>query len=251
MSTKNHQAAIGYVRVSTEAQASEGYSLDAQRAQLQSFAERGGLLLADVYVDEGLSGRRQHNRPALQKAMAAACERRAALVVYSLSRFARSTRDCLDLMERLQRAGATLKSVTEPIDTSSAHGVFLLSLLAALAKLESDITSERIRAVKSYLRGMGRWAGGHTPFGFDRCGPRGLGRQGWPGMRLKPNDAEQRVLRDVRARRRQGWSLTRIAAWLERRGIRAKRGGKWGANRVSELLARDRSCSWVRKGGAK
>ena len=118
------KAAVGYVRVSTERQASEGVSLEAQRARIEAWATANGLTLAveDVHVDAGLSGGRADNRPALQAALAEACKRRAPLVVYSLSRVARSTKDALAIAERLDKAGADLVSLSESIDTTTAAG---------------------------------------------------------------------------------------------------------------------------------
>src|ERR1700722_7189304 len=105
--------AVGYVRVSTEGQAQEGVSLDAQRAKIEAWTKLNGYELHAVHVDAGLSGGRADNRPALQRAIDEACQLKAALVVYSLSRLARSTRDTLGISERLDRAGAGLVRLSE------------------------------------------------------------------------------------------------------------------------------------------
>src|SRR4051794_2919472 len=111
---------IGYVRVSTEDQATEGVSLDAQRARIESWCALHGATLRDVHVDAGLSGKRADNRPALRAALDSVCAAKGVLVVYSLSRLARSTKDTLTIAERLERAGADLVSLSEKIDTTSA-----------------------------------------------------------------------------------------------------------------------------------
>ena len=74
----------------------------------------------DIRVDAGISGKRADNRPGLIAALDSACQARGVLVVYSLSRLARSVRDTLDIAERLERAGADLVSLSEQIDTTSA-----------------------------------------------------------------------------------------------------------------------------------
>ena len=84
--------AIGYIRVSTAGQATEGVSIDAQTARIRAWCDCNGYSLADVFTDAGISGKRADNRPGLRRALDAACKRRAALVVYSLSRLARSTK---------------------------------------------------------------------------------------------------------------------------------------------------------------
>ena len=124
--------AIGYVRVSTEEQATEGVSLDAQRAKVVAYCGVQDLELAQTYADEGLSGKRADNRPSLQNAITHACECRGVLVVYSLSRLARSTRDAIDIAERLADAEADLVSITEKIDTTTSMGRVFVTTIAAL-----------------------------------------------------------------------------------------------------------------------
>ena len=92
---------IGYVRVSTDEQAHEGVSMDAQKAKIQAWCDLNGYELGCVHVDAGISGKRADNRPGLQAALAS-IGNGDALVVYSLSRLARSTRDTLDIAESLE-----------------------------------------------------------------------------------------------------------------------------------------------------
>src|SRR4051812_9422716 len=114
--------AVGYCRVSTEDQAVEGVSLEAQAARIRAWCAANGVELAGSYTDAGLSGKRADNRVALQMALEVVCQARGVLVVYSLSRLARSTRDTLAIADRLERAGADLVSLSEKIDTTSAAG---------------------------------------------------------------------------------------------------------------------------------
>jgi len=109
--------AIGYLRVSTAGQATDGVSLDAQRERIEAWAKAHDFELLGIQRDAGISGGKASNRPGLQKALDLACKERAALVVYSLSRLARSTRDALEISARLDKAGADLVSLSESIDT--------------------------------------------------------------------------------------------------------------------------------------
>src|SRR4029079_19697752 len=101
LATQPNARAVGYVRVSTELQAQEGISLDAQQAKIRAWCDANGYALIYIYVDAGLSGSRSDNRPELQRVLEAACRPNIALVVYSLSRLARSTKDAILLSERL------------------------------------------------------------------------------------------------------------------------------------------------------
>ena len=112
--------AVGYVRVSTQEQANSGLGLEAQRAAITRWAAERGLELF-IYEDAGITGTSMEKRPALAAALAAATSGRV-LVAYSLSRFARSTRDMLLIAERLKRQGADLVSLTESVDTTTATG---------------------------------------------------------------------------------------------------------------------------------
>ncbi len=105
--------AIGYVRVSTEGQATEGVSLAAQRDRTEVWCKANGYDLIALHVDAGLSGKRADNRPSLQTALREACSGPGvALVVYSLSRLARSVKDTLEIAARLERAGGDQVSLS-------------------------------------------------------------------------------------------------------------------------------------------
>ena len=136
--------AIGYVRVSTEGQAVDGVTLEAQESKIRAWCMVNDYDLLGVHVDAGLSGSRADNRPALRDALNA-CEKGCALVVYSLSRLARSTRDTLDIADRLAASGADLVSLSERIDTTTAAGKMVFRMLAVLAEFERDIISERTK----------------------------------------------------------------------------------------------------------
>jgi len=225
---KTTESAIGYVRVSTEDQADHGVSLDAQRERIEAWCAANGYQLADVHVDAGVSGKRADNRPGLQSAIEAACANGSALVVYSLSRLARSVRDTLDLAERLDRHGADLVSLSERIDTTSAAGRMVFRMLAVLAEFERDLTAERTKAALAHKRANGE-AYGETPFGYQRVGDR----------LVEDADAQLAValVLDLRGR---GWAYRAIARELEDRGVKTAKGGtRWDAKTVQRIALRN------------
>jgi DNA invertase Pin-like site-specific DNA recombinase len=103
-----------------------------------------------------MSAARADNRPQLQSALRHACQGKAALVVYSLSRLARSTKDALLISERLDNAGADLVSLSERIDSTSPMGRMVFRLLSAINEFEKDQLSERTRNVMAHLRQQNR-----------------------------------------------------------------------------------------------
>jgi site-specific DNA recombinase len=224
---------IAYIRVSTSFQATEGVSLEAQRARIAAWAAAHGGALAegDVFVDAGLSGKRADNRPALRSALEAVCSARGVLVVYSLSRLARSTKDTIAIAERLDRGGANLVSLSERIDTTSASGKMLFRLLAVLAEFERDLVSERTLTAMAHKRAKSERIG-QVPYGW-RLGP--------DGVALVPDEAELEALALARRLRSEGLTQRAIAGELTRAGIPTKNGGThWSHSSVGEILRRTR-----------
>lgn len=221
--------AVGYLRVSTDGQALEGVSLEAQRAKVEAWAAMNGAELVAVFTDAGISGKRADNRAGLQAALDAACAEKAALVVYSLSRLARSTKDAISIAERLDKAGADLVSLSEKIDTTSAAGKMIFRMLAVMAEFERDVISERTTAAMAHMKAQGRRVGA-VPFGYDLAAD---------GAHLVENPAEQEAVALIQDLRRRGLSLRNIAAELESRGIQTKSGAAWSPKVIRSITQRE------------
>jgi len=219
--------AVGYVRVSTTEQAIEGVSLDAQGARIAAWCAANGYTLDALHADEGVSGKSAANRPALQAALNAACASKGALVVYSLSRLARSTKDALSISDRLGKAGADLVSLSEAIDTTSAAGKMMFRMLAVLAEFERDVISERTRSAMAYKRARGERISREAAYGFRLAGGRVI------------TDAdEQRTVTLVAELRGAGRSLREIASALGAAGIRPRSGLQWHSQTIARIAAR-------------
>jgi DNA invertase Pin-like site-specific DNA recombinase len=220
--------AYGYIRVSTDGQAKEGVSLEAQEGKIRAWCQVNGYELAGVYV-ETMSGGRADNRPQLQAALAEVCRGKGVLVVYSLSRLARSTTDAIAISQRLEKCGADLASLTERIDTTSAAGKMVFRMLAVLAEFERDQIKERTVAAMSHLRRKGMRISRVVPFGYDLAED---------GQTLTANTSEQAGVALMSRLRGAGKSYAEIAEQLGRRGVRTKAGGSWEQSAVRKILAR-------------
>lgn len=218
------KSAIGYCRVSTESQVEKGVSLGAQKARIESWATAHDFQLIQILEDAGISGKATDNRKGLLEAVELACQEKAALVVYSLSRLSRSTKDTISLAEKLGKSGADLVSLSEDINTTTATGKMIFRLLAVLNEFERDQISERIRMALAHKKKRGLVCG-QIPFGMHRNGDR-----------LVPNREEQKVLRILKRWREKDWSLRKISEELNKRGIPAKKGGKWYPSGVASVL---------------
>jgi len=222
---------IGYIRVSTEEQAREGVSLEAQRSKIEAWVHAMGFQLVGLEEDAGISGKLIRTREGLRRAIEAACAEKAALVVYSLSRLSRSTRDTLMVADKLDKAGADLVSLSERIDTTSAAGKMVFRMLAVLNEFERDQISERTSTILQHKKAKGE-VYSPIPFGFER-----------DGNKLVPCEQERSIIEEILKMKRQGMSLRRIASNLNRTGIPAKKGGIWYASTVGYIL---RNTVWIK-----
>jgi site-specific DNA recombinase len=219
------QSAIGYVRVSTQGQAEEGVSLAAQKARIAAWCAANDYELVAVYEDAGISGASMAGREGLRAALAAT-GKGMALVAYSMSRLARSTRDMLDVADRLERQGADLVSLTERIDTTSAAGRMVYRMLAVLSEFERDLVGERTKAALAHKRAKGQKYG-PVPFGFAEV-------EG----RLVEVKREALAVAEILRLRGRGMAYARIAEHLNTEGIQGKQGGRWHASTVRYLINR-------------
>ena len=165
-----HPRMVLYIRVSTEKQADEGHSLEAQEAKLKKYAEVHDYIIAGTEVDAGISGG-SLARPGMQSALAMLDAGEAdGIMVVKLDRLTRSLRDLFDLTDRYFSKGKILCSVAEHFDTSSAMGRFFLNMMGLLGQMEREQASERTKATFAHMRTAGRKTGGSIPIGFIRVG---------------------------------------------------------------------------------
>jgi site-specific DNA recombinase len=220
--------AVGYIRVSTQDQANEGVSLAAQRAKITAWCQVNDYDLVAIFEDAGLSGATMGKRDGLHAAMKAA-GKGMALVSYSISRLARSTRDMLELADRLERQGADLVSLTEKIDTTSAAGRMVFRMLAVLSEFEREQIGERTRFALAHKKSKG-----------EKYGPVPFGYREMEGRLIEVSVEAQAVAAIVRMRQ-SGLPYRQIAARLNTGGITGKRGGQWHASTVRYVINRQQA----------
>ena len=216
--------AIGYIRVSTQQQAEEGVSLEAQRTRIEAWCVANDYELTNVYCDSGISGTKS-DRPELLAALKQTTKD-TALICYSLSRLTRSTKDMLQLSEELNRKGANLVSLTEKIDTTTAAGKMLFRMLAVLNEFERDQIAERTKSALSHKK-ANQEAYNHTPFGYQR-----------KGDKFVKDVGESKAIALIQRKREQGASIRDIVEELNSKGIKPKKSNKWNPSSVYYLLKR-------------
>jgi site-specific DNA recombinase len=209
-----------YVRVSTQEQATEGYSIAAQKERLKAFCVAQGWDDFKFYVDEGVSAK-DTNRPQLAQLLEHIKNGQInILLVYRLDRLTRRVKDLYTLLETLEKYKCTFKSATEPYDTATAMGRMFIGLVALLAQWETENLSERIKMALEEKVSNGERVGA-IPFGFD------LSRD----ETLIKNEKAPIVL-DIIEKLKSGMSSNAIADFLNT----TNNDRQWRANTVLRLL---------------
>ena len=156
---------IIYTRVSTELQSQHGISLENQEERCKSYCNIHQLQNIEIISDRGVSGKNT-KRAGIQKILSLIESKQVDnIVVYSLSRFARSVKDTLLLLDVFSKAAVNFHSITESIDTTSASGRFFVTTLSAISQYERELTSERTKSVLAYKKQQG-FRVGSVMFGY-------------------------------------------------------------------------------------
>ncbi len=225
--------AVGYLRVSTDDQAREGFSLDAQRARIRAYSLAKGYVLECEFVDDGYSGRTT-SRPAFQAAMNAVRDgilvdgRTVQVRAFVVARFDRLNRNLYEFLATLQemdRHNVHFVSVDETVDTSGPFGRFFIQVIGAFAELESGIIGERVRhgmmakALTSGFNGMS------PPFGYDIV-----------DGGLVVNEREAVVVRKICRWKRGGKSFAWITRKLNTDDVPTKKGKRWTERQIFRIV---------------
>ena len=147
MRTQRRTKAVGYVRVSSEQQATEGVSLDAQRYKMRAYCKAMDIDLIDIIADEGYSASNL-KRPGLRAALAMLRNGQArTLIVVKLDRLTRCVKDLGTLCEQYfsDEKAYTLMSLSDSIDTRSASGKLVLNVLTSVAQWEREAIADRTK----------------------------------------------------------------------------------------------------------
>ncbi|WP_412547077.1 recombinase family protein [Peribacillus simplex] len=195
-----------YMRVSTEEQAKEGYSLSAQQEKLEAFCFSQGWELKGVYCEEGQSAK-NINRPQLKKLLSE-LDLYDVVLVYKLDRLSRSVADINDLLQTFEQNSVSFKSATEPYDTTTAQGNLLINIFASLAQFEREQLAERVQMGMMKKATLGERNGGKAPYGYTL-------KDG--NLIIKEDEA--RYVRDIFRLYNSGKGMRSIVMYLNQLGV--------------------------------
>ena len=217
--------AIGYVRVSTQEQATHGYSIDAQIDKIKAYASLYDIDLLDIVVDAGVSAK-SLNREGLTQVLHALDNGKAdAVIIFKLDRLTRSVTDWNTLIADYFTNKALL-SVTDQIDTRTAAGRLCLNVLMSVAQWEREAIGERTSTALRQKQSQGQHVGSPA-YGFEMT-----------DKKLETVASEHEAIALIQQLKADGLTLQSIADHLNQSGIATKRGGVWHPTTVKNVLGR-------------
>ena len=226
-----------YLRVSSEEQR-DRETIEIQREFLEQYRNLYELEVADIYKDDGISGTIPlHERPEGRRLIEDAKDGKFKVVlVYKLDRLGRSLLVIVDAHDRLETSRVSLRSATEPIDTSNPSGRLIFQMLASFAEYERGTIRERTQAGLHRALRNGKFFG-RLPYGY-KLSPDGTG--------LVLVEDEARVVREIIANIAAGATLYSESKRLNREGVPSpgyrvrnadrRRGTRWSPPTVRDIV---------------
>ncbi len=219
-----------YCRVST-ASDEQLVSLAAQKAHYENYIKSNDEWeFAGLYYDEGVTGTKKEKRDGLLS-MVADCERGKIdfVITKSISRFARNTTDCLELVRKLLDLNIYIYFEKENLNTGSMESELMLSILSSLAESESVSISENEKwGIKKRFQN-GTFIISYPPYGYDNVDGE---------MVIVPEQAE--IVKQIFSDTLAGKSTHAIADELNAKGIQTKKGGRWTPGTINGIIGNEK-----------
>jgi site-specific DNA recombinase len=219
-----------YVRVSTEEQAQEGFSIRAQEQKLKDYARIKDWQIYKIYADEGISGKDIKGRPAVKELIAdVEAGKIKNVLVFKIDRLTRSTADLIYLVDTFNKYDCAFNSLLESIDTHTASGRMFLKIIGIFAEFERENIIERTRVgVERKVKEGYSLCTAQASYGYDRA----------IGERIQTiNEEEAEIVREIfEMFVTGGETLTNIARLLNLRGVKTKADKTWDSSKIRRLL---------------
>ncbi|MBS4021697.1 MAG: recombinase family protein [Dethiobacter sp.] len=219
-----------YCRVSTDSN-EQLVSLEAQVKHYESYIKANpGWEFAGLYYDEGITGTKKEKRPQLLR-MIADCENKKIdfIVTKSISRFARNTTDCLEMVRKLTKLGISVFFESENINTGSMESELMLSILSGLAEGESASIAENNKWSIQRRFQNGTYKIGCSPYGYDAV-----------DGELIVNEQQAEIVRLIFSETLSGKGTHKIAKELNARGLKGKNGGRWTSSTIRGIIGNEK-----------
>lgn len=224
---------VGYIRVSTEEQAKEGLSLDAQKVKIEKYASLWDSNLVEIVADPGISaGKPLEERKGGKRVLDLVDEKKVdGVVALKLDRLFRNASDCLNIVERWDRDAISLHLIEmgqQAVNTAGPMGKFFITIMAGVAELERNQIRERTAMVMQHMKEQGLYTGGRPPYGYKV-----------EDGRIVVNKEERDIVDLITTMKSDGYYLKQIAAYLKERGIVSRSGKPLGITQIQRILKRE------------
>jgi site-specific DNA recombinase len=215
-----------YIRVSTEDQAREGFSLGEQEEKLRQLCKYKDFEIFKIYQDAGISAKDMEHRPGFQEMMEDMKKGKINYIVaYKLDRVTRSVRDLEQLITELEKYDCYLICDRDDVNTSTANGRFFVRMLTVLSQLEIEVVSERTKFGMS-----GAIKAGHLP---GTC-PLGYYRD--KDKKVRIDETTKDVVKRIFNMYLEGKSYYQIACILDEEGVLYPERNKWTEAAVRTII---------------
>jgi len=223
-----------YVRVSTEEQFQEGFSIEGQIQTLTDFCKVHKHQIIDVYKDEGISAKTM-NRPALSQLLQDASKGMFDMVmVWKISRLSRKQLDFLNIIETLEKQNVAFFSLSENIDASTPTGKAMLQMMGSFAELERNQIVENVKMGMNQRANEGNWNGGSS-----------LGYKS-ENKQLVIVEDEAFIVRYIFNLYINGKGYKAIANKLNKEGYKTKRGKAFSINSIRTVITNPLYAGFIR-----
>ena len=220
-----------YVRVSTDEQAQEGFSVRGQTEKLKAYALLKEWDIYDIYVDEGISGKNIVDRPEINRLIDDINDGNVNnVLVFRVDRLTRSTKNLIELVELFESNDCTFNSLTESIDTDTPSGRMFLKIIGIFAEFERENLAVRLKLGLERKAKEGYTLANYSiSYGYDKE----------TGQKVQSiNQDEAKIVREIFDRYvNENMTMGRIATNLNERRVKTKRGNiAWDANKIKKIL---------------
>lgn len=223
-----------YVRVSTEEQAEEGYSINGQISILSEYCKNNGYEIVSIYKDEGVSGK-SINRPSLKQLLIDSESNQFKMVmVWKISRISRIQLDFLNIIDQLEKNDVSFFSYSENIDASTPTGKAMLQMMGSFAELERNITLENVKMGMTQRAKEGKWNGG-SMLGYSSS-----------NKQLIIVEHEANIVRHIFDLYVSGKGYKAIANQLNHEGYKTKRNKEFSINSIRAIITNPAYAGYIR-----
>lgn len=214
-----------YARVSTEEQATEGFSINAQIEEIETYAQKNNMEIVARYVDEGVSGKNISGRPEMKRLLKDIESKDfTTVIVYKIDRISRKSKDALEIAERCEQANISLISLKENFDIATPMGKMIFQIMSNFSEFERNSIVDRAKMGMLQRAKQGLYNGGRV-FGYESV-----------NKELVVNEEEAHVIRLIFDYAEQDMGYKAIVSRINTMGYKTKRGAHFSINTIKTIL---------------